>query len=82
MRVGLVEHLNHTRFKLLELSVSWNDAFGGCGPTQVHGAARSTAVFIPKPGPFTQTGWLATHPDFVHWRWVAELMAFCMDVRT
>ena len=45
MRVGLVEHLNHTRFKLLELSVSWNDAFGGCGPTQVHGAARSTAVF-------------------------------------
>ena len=29
MRVGLVEDLNHTQFKLLELPVSWIDAFGG-----------------------------------------------------
>ena len=45
MRVGLVEHLNHTRFKLLELSVSLLDAFGECRRISVHGAAHSTCLW-------------------------------------
>ena len=44
MRVGLVEHLNHTRFKLLELSVSWNDAFGGRRRNRAHGPAHPNSA--------------------------------------
>jgi len=80
MRVGLVEHLNHTQFKLLELSVSWIDAFGGCRRIPAHGTAH------PNSACHTETR--ATHANrvasgssrFCASAGVAESMPFCTDV--